>query len=317
MQDIKKSLPDILENVVLSDYSTFQIGGLAKYLVKVKTEKALIKSVNIADENNLPFFILGGGSNVLFSDEGYKGLIIKLQNRKIEFKNSTVMAETGLLLSDLIKETAIRGLKGLEWAAGIYGTVGGAIRGNAGSFNGSMSDLVKEVEVYDRKQKEKKYFLNKDCQFDYRDSIFKKNKDLIIIRTKLQFKKASKNLIEKKIQENIERKKEIQPLNYPSIGSIFKNYQVQKKDRSLAKNFPEFKNFISKGFIPAGFLIEEVGLKGKRIGGATFSNKHANFIVNLGKAKSQEVKRLIKIAKERVGSLFGIMLEEEVVIMKN
>ncbi len=316
MNNFEKLLPGVKQNIRLSDYSTFQIGGLASYFFKVVNKEDLIKALRAAEASGLPFFILGGGSNVLFPNEGYKGLIIKISNRDIKLKDNYLLVQAGVPLAEVLKKTKESGLTGFEWSAGIYGTLGGAIRGNAGSFGKSMADVVKKVQVFDYKDKKIKEFLNKDCQFKYRESVFKKNNNLIILEALLEFKKGNKDLIEQTINKNLAYKKEHQPLNYPCAGSIFKNYEIKKGDEDLFKNFGRLKEFKKSSFIPAGVLIEEIGLKGKRIGDAKFSEKHANMIVNLHRAKSQEVLRLIEMAKERVKSFFGLELEEEIVILK-
>ncbi len=251
------------KNVLLKNYTTFKIGGPAKYFCFAKNKEGLIEAVKWAKEKNLPFFILGGGSNLLVSDKGYEGLVIKYQNPKLaEYVN-----------------------KGLEWAAGIPGTVAGAIRGNAGAFEGEMKDVVKEVEVFDAKTQKIKIFKNKDCQFSYRNSVFKKNPNLIILSAKIRSSRGNP----KKIQQYLNYRKERHPQE-PSAGSVFKNLFD----------------------VPAAKLIAECGLKGKRIGGAQISEKHPNFIINLGNAKSSDVLKLINLVKRKVKNKFGKKLEEEI-----
>ncbi len=288
--NIEKLLPDIKKNIFLRNYTTFRIGGPAKYFFVAKTKEDLTKAIQMAKKSNLPFFILGGGSNILVSDKGYNGLVIKIKNQKSKIKNNRILAEAGLALNRLVELSLKNNLTGMEWAVGIPGTIGGAIYGNAGAFKKSMKDLIKEVEVFDTKDEKIKIFKNKDCKFGYRDSIFKKKKNLIILSASLQLKKGKKMKIKEKIKRYLNYRKETQPLNFPSAGSIFKNP----------------KNFY------AGFLIEKCGLKGKRIGNAKISEKHANFIVNLGNGKAKDVKKLIKLIKKKVKNKFKIELEEEI-----
>ncbi|MBZ1345226.1 MAG: UDP-N-acetylmuramate dehydrogenase [Candidatus Nealsonbacteria bacterium] len=299
-------MPGIRENVFLAKYTSFRIGGPAKYFFEAKTKKEIIKAVKWAKENNLPFFILGGGSNLLVSDEGYSGLVIKLQTTNHKLQTNKIYTDAGVPLSLLISESVKNNLTGLEWAAGIPGQVGGAIRGNAGAFGKSMADIIKSVEVLmvtDRKmqnakckmQNDKlkfkiKKFSNRECKFRYRDSLFRKYPDLIILSAELSLKKGKKTEIKKKIKEYLNYRKETQPLNFPSAGSVFKN---------------------PPGF-SAGKLIEKCGLKGKKIREVKISEKHANFIVNLGKGKAKDVKELINLAKKSVKKKFGIVLEEEI-----
>jgi len=306
---IEKKLPGVKKNILLKNYTTFLIGGPAKYFFQAKTKRDLILAVKIAKKFRLPFFVLGGGSNLLVSDKGFKGLVIKIQNSKFEILNgarrrregggrvsSKIFTEAGTLLGHLVNATTRVGLTGLEWAVGIPGTVGGAVRGNAGAFRKSMKDIIKTVEAFDTKTGKIKILKNKDCKFGYRDSIFKKNKNLIILSAVLQLKKGRhppatrKKKIKNKIKKNLKQRKETQPLNFPSAGSIFQN---------------------PPGF-SAGELIEKCGLKGKRIGNVKIFEKHANFIVNLGGGKGKDVMGLIKIIKNKVKNKFGIVLEEEV-----
>lgn len=250
-------------DVSLKNYTTFKIGGSAKYFFTAKTKEDLFCAITAAKKLKLPFFVLGGGSNILVSDRGFKGLVIKF----------------GQPFSSYVS-------KGLEWAVGIPGTVQGAVCGNTGAFKKSMKDVVESVEVFDVKTGKIKIFKNKNCKFSYRNSIFKHNKNLIILSVKIKPKKSNA----KKIKEYLDYKKERQPLDYPSAGSIFKN---------------------PSGF-SAGGLIEKCGLKGKIIGQAKISEKHANFIVNLGNARAKDVKELINLIKKEVKKKFKINLEEEI-----
>jgi UDP-N-acetylmuramate dehydrogenase len=307
--DIQRLLPGVKENILLEEHTTFHIGGPAKYFFATKTKKDLIKAIKVAKKLKLPFFILGGGSNLLVSDKGFKGLVIKMQNSKCKVQNKNlafgknlerfaysekskfkITCEAGVSLAKLISESLKTGATGLEWAAGIPGTAGGSICGNAGASGESMEDVIKEVEVFDSKTEKIKIFKNEDCKFGYRESIFKKNPKLIIISATLQLKKGDRKEIKKKIKENLNRRIKAQPLKFPSAGSIFKN--------------------------PSGFsaweLIDKCGLKGKRIGNVKISEKHANFIVNLGSGRAKDVIKLINLAKKRVKNKFGVFLREEI-----
>ena len=278
------------KNVLLKNYTTFRIGGRARYFFAAGTKEKIIWAIKRAKEKKLPFFILGGGSNLLVSDEGFKGLIIKIQNTKYQILNTKIIAEAGTPLGQLVNIAAISGLSGLEWAVAIPGTIGGAVFGNAGIPEGSMKDIVRKVEVLDVKDLSFRTYNSKECKFNYRSSIFKKKKNLVIISAELQLKKGDKNKIKEKIKKYLNRKKEKQPLNCPSAGSVFMN--------------PE-------GFF-AGKLIERAGLKGEKIGGAEISEKHANFIVNSGKASSQDVIKLINLIKKQVKKKFKVVLKEEI-----
>ncbi|HUV81001.1 MAG TPA: UDP-N-acetylmuramate dehydrogenase [Patescibacteria group bacterium] len=290
--NINKLLPGVKKNVSLAEQTTFKIGGRAKYFFSARMERDLIKAVTAAKKLKLPFFILGGGSNLLASDKGFKGLVIKMQNTKYQILNTKIIVGAGVLLNKLVSLSVEKSLTDLEWAAGIPGTIGGAIRGNAGAFGKSMKDIVGTVTVLETKNKEPKIKIlkNAQCGFAYRDSIFKKKKNLIILSAELQLEKGKKKEIENKIKKYSEYKKKNHPWNYPSAGSVFKN---------------------PSGF-SAGELISKCGLKDKKAGKAKISEKHANFIVNLGGASSTDVKKLINLAKKSVKNKFKIDLEEEI-----
>jgi len=307
----------IEKNVSLKNFSTFKIGGKAKYFCKVKKREDLFEILKWAKKKKIPFFILGGGSNVLFSDKGFKGLVIKIEFQNFKFLNSKLFAEAGCPLMKLVLESVKRGKKGLEWAAGIPGTLGGAIVGNAGAFGKEMKDVVEKVEVLKIKKNKIEIlnFQNKDCQFGYRESKFKREKDLLLLSATLKLKKGKKKILEKKIKEILKKRKEKYPLSFPSAGCIFKNVPL----KNVPKKFQEvFKDKIQKKPIlnlPAAIFIEKANLKGLKIGRAQVSKKHANFIVNLGEAKAKDVLELIKKIKKKVKEKFKVELEEEIILV--
>jgi UDP-N-acetylmuramate dehydrogenase len=314
---LKSVFPNLQSNVSLRDYSTFKIGGKAKYFFVARTNEQLINAIKIASKYNLPFFNLGGGSKLLISDKIFKGLIIKVQSSGFKVQDSKIFAESGLSATKLTDIAFKDSLTGLEWLKGIPGTVGGAIRGNAGAFNGSMKNVISSVEVFDKKSKKLKILKNKDCKFNYRTSVFEKNSNLIILSCAIQLKKGKKKEIEKKMKKYLNQRIKIQPLNFPSAGSIFKNHTLTKSEisnfnKKLLKEFPELEKFTGKGIIPAGYLIDKCNLKGRQIGGAKISEKHANFIVNFNNAKAKDVKKLIDLIKNKVKNKFKIILEEEI-----
>jgi len=246
---------------------------------------------------------LGGGSNVLVNDKGFDGVVIKVQSSKFKVQNSRIIAEAGTNLRELVATSVKRGLTGLEWAVGIPGTLGGAIRGNAGAFGHNISESVKEIKALNKKLQVTSYKFQ-DCKFSYRQSIFKDNNH-IILSAELKLKKGNRKKSQQLMQEYLKKKKATQPLEYPSAGCIFKNL--------IPKDCPwRRRQGQSLGVISAGYLIEQCGLKGKKIGQAMISEKHANFIVNLGGAQAQDVIQLIKLIKKEVKKKFNIKLEEEI-----
>ena len=312
-------MPGIKSNVLLKNFTTYKIGGPAKYFFAAKNRDGLMKALKTAKEFNLPVFILGGGSNVLVSDKGFKGLVIKMQNANIKIKNDSekskiIFVEAGTLLSKLIDFCVKNGLSGLEWAAGIPGiTVGGAIYGHAQAFGEKMSDVVKSVEAVDEKTLKIINFTKKQCLFFLKNSIFKKNKNLAIISAVLELVKKNPKEIKNKIKENLNYRKKAHPLNFPSAGSVFVNPEIVVKNKNLLTKFPELIEYNNKnGVIPAGYLISKCGLSEKRIGNAQISKKHCNFIINLGGAKAKDVLSLMELVKKEVKKTFGIELETEV-----
>lgn len=280
------------ENVLLSEYSTFRIGGPARYLIEVDNAEDLKKVIQKALELNWQFIVIGGGSNILFSSKGYNGLVIVFKsNNTFSINDNLIEVDASVSLNYLINK--LNNYTGLEWAVGIPGTVAGAINGNAGAFGGEMSELIKQVKVLEVKDNQiiEKNFSKEDCKFSYRNSIFKNNPNLIIISAILELKKDSEENVKQKIKNNLSKRMSKQPKGF-SIGSIFKNGE-------------DFS---------AGELIEKAGLKGLQIGDAKISDEHANFIINLGKATSDDVLELIKIVKKEVKEKFSIDLEEEIKI---
>lgn len=286
---MKKVRDKIRKSVLLAPYTTFKIGGCARYFFEANKLDDIKKAVQFAQEQELPFFILGHGSNALFSDKGFSGLVIKNNCQAFKIDKDTIYAEAGMSLNELLNISLENNLSGLEWSAGIPGTLGGAIYGNAGAYDQQIADSILEVECLDGNLLKKRY-QNPNINFQYRESIFKKTKD-IILAARLKLNKQKPNI--EKVRQILKQKKEKQPLSLPSAGCIFKN----PKPQIAAK------------------LIEQCNLKGKQIGQAQVSEKHANFIINLGSAKAADVVKLIMLIKKEVKSKFKISLEEEIQII--
>jgi len=351
-------MADIQKNIFLSKCTTFKIGGPAKYFCVAKNIEETKKALEFAQRNSLKIFILGGGSNLLVSDRGFDGLVIKLQITNYKFQDNKIICGAGASLAKLVNESAKANLTGLEWAAGIPGiTVGGAICNNAGAFGKCMGDVVENVEILDiGKLGNKQYnrwlhsvrpaggpaepfcaigstalsglwsqhilgnwkleirkLNNKQCRFSYRSSIFKEEKKYIIVGAVLKLEKGNKEESGKMIAEFLKSRREKQPLEYPSAGSVFENPIVGDKHlEKLIDKYPELKGIAKNNAIPAGWLVETLELKGKKIGGAMISEKHGNFIVNASGAKAEDVVILISLTKQKVRDNFGIQLVEEI-----
>lgn len=303
---------EVLENEPLAKHCTFKIGGPAKYFFIAKSAEEVKRAAEVATELGLKLFLFGGGSNVLFSDDGFDGLVVKIQNTNYKIQDTKIEADAGVKLAEIVKAAAENGLSGLEWAAGIPGTVGGAVRGNAGAYGKATGDAVEEVEVLNEKWQVRKY-KKEECEFGYRESIFKKDGG-IVLKVILKLAPGDKE----KIKEEMERILKARDLKIPqdsSAGSFFKNIEVTDEIVEIIKehaheDVPE--DFIKKGKIPAAWLIERADLKGKQIGGAKISEKHANFIVNAGGATAADVIALASLVKMKVRDEVGIQLQEEV-----
>ena len=280
----------IEENVPLKKYTTYKSGGNARCVVYPTNSRKLVKLIGLLRENKIMFKILGNGSNLLFSDQDYNGVLIRLSEfNDIKFlARNKIRVGAGVSLIKLSLMAAKKGLAGLEFASGIPGTVGGAVYMNAGAYKSDMGYIVQKVKVLTPDLKIIN-LENKEMNFHYRSSFLQKNKGYICLEVLLKLNKGKKEIIEEVINERRKRRLETQPLEFPSAGSVFRN--------------PE-GNF-------AGKLIEDSGLKGKKYGGAMISDKHANFIVNYNNATSSEIKYLIDLAHDTVLEKYGIDLKIE------
>ncbi len=302
----------VQKDVDFENLTTFQVGGPARFLFEVTNKEELPEAIQAAKEAEVPFFILGNGSNLLVSDEGYDGLVVKMNNDHHEAEEDEIKAEAGLKLQDLVDFALKNELKDLEWAAGIPGTLGGAIRGNAGAFGLEMRDIVKQVEVYNAEKDKMETYGNQKCNFGYRNSTFKQNPHLVVLNAVLVLNSSSKKAIKKKMEKYLTYRKENHALDYPCSGSVFQNPKTKIEDEELLEQYPKLKEFNEKELIPAGWLVEQVGLSEEKVGDAKISEKHSNFIVNLGNAKAKDVMKLINLAQERVEDKFNIELQLEI-----
>jgi len=302
----------IQENVPLSSYTSFGIGGPARYFVEVEKVEDLKEAVKMAKEKNLEFFILGGGSNVLVSDAGFSGMAVKIKMEGIEkLEENVFKVGAGVVLSKLVKYAVENSLTGLEWAVGIPGTLGGAIVGNAGTAEGEMQDSIRKVEFFDI-EKFGVFFLEKEkCDFEYRSSYFKGKSHLIILSAEIFLAQGDKQEIEDRVQKNISARSGKHPQEGKNAGSYFTNPVVT--NAKLREDFEKetgAKSINDK--IPAGWLVEKAGFKGERIGGAQVSEKHGNFILNIGNARAEDFVILASMIKQKVRHKYGVQLKEEV-----
>lgn len=302
----------IKEGEKLALHTSFKIGGPAKYFAVANSQEEIIELIKAASKLKLPYLILGSGTNILFSDNGFDGLVIKIQDQAIKILGEKMLCSAGVALSQAVDQAWSAGLSGLEWAAGIPGTIGGAVYGNAGAYGGDMACIVEAVEVFSRKKI--KQINNKKCAFAYRASIFKKegNRDVILTMT-LRLQRGDKRKIKAKMAKIISQRK-IKEDDYPSAGSVFKNIKLSEKELvDFSGRYPDFpEKFKMHKTIPTAWLIEQCGLKCKKIGGAMVSQKHAGRIINVGEAKAEDVIILVSVIKQKVRTNFNLQLMEEV-----
>jgi len=276
----------------LSKYSTIKIGGNAQKMCFPKDTKQLKRCLRFAEKHNESFFILGNGSNTLFDDEGFNGMVINMKNFDtfISYKEGTYVG-AGINLFALNQKLAEREYAGLEWSYGIPGTIGGLVKMNGGSFGHEISDFVRYIVVL---RNDKIIHLRRgDIDFAYRKSGI----DGIILGVRLKLKKGRSKEIKKHMCDFFERKKIVQPYSAFSLGSVFKQIHLQNEVLFPAK------------------MIDSLGLKGVKIGGAEVSEKHAGFVVNSGEASSSDVRDLVSFIKEKVLQKYGVKLETEIVIV--
>ena len=290
INDIKKlKVGKVIENINLKNYTTYKVGGTGRVLVIPDNVNKLIKLIEYIKNNNLKYKVLGNGSNLVFSEKLYDMVFIKLDNFKdLKIIGNRVIVGSGYSLIKLALQTAKYDLTGLEFASGIPGSVGGAIFMNAGAYKSDMGYVVESVKVL-TPELEIKVLTNKEMDFHYRTSFLQKNPGYICLEAVIKLKKGKKEAILEVIKDRKERRLETQPLEYPSAGSVFRNPTDDY----------------------AGRLIEELGYKGKKIGDAMVSLKHANFIVNVGHASGDDVKKLILEIKNKVKEKYNIDLKIE------
>lgn len=304
----------IEKNIELSSLTTFRIGGPAKFYAEVNSKDDLTDVFRWTEENNEKSAVLAGGSNVLVGDSGFDGVVIALKNRDCVILGDRMECGAGAFLSLAVSNATSNQKTGLEWAIGIPGSVGGAVNGNAGAFGVDMSSVVETVEVYNVRKKIFEVFSKKDCAFSYRNSIFKGDGNFIIWNITLRLADDVDRKAQELMSSYVLRRSKGQP-KLPSAGCVFKNIIVSdigSENRALLEMI-RTEGVEKGGKIGAGWLIDKIGLGGKKIGGAKVSLEHANFIVNTGGATAQDVVMLISYIKQQVRDRFGIQLQEEIV----
>lgn len=285
------------ENIHLQEpmqkHTTFHIGGPADCLVQIENKEQLIQVQKYLMQVEMPFFVLGNGSNLLVSDKGYRGVVLQIGPKMsgIEVDGDVITAQAGALLSQVARTAMEHSLTGLEFASGIPGTIGGGVVMNAGAYDGEMSGVVIQVNVVNSAG-ECMELENDTMEFGYRTSIIKDN-PFTVTEVILKLEKGDREQIKAKMEDLAARRREKQPLEYPSAGSTFKR---------------------PKGYF-AGKLIMDAGLRGFRVGGARVSEKHCGFVVNIGNATAEDVRDVISEVQERVKERFNVDLEPEILFL--
>ncbi len=310
---VLKQFGQVKLNEPMSKHTTFKIGGPVDCFVSVGETEKVVEVLQYLDGEGVPYFLVGSGSNMLVRDEGFRGVAVKMNAQHCAINGNIVTVDAGCITVDVAQKTMAAGLTGFEWGVGVPGTIGGAVRGNAGAVGTEMKDNVQSVEVY--KDGELLTLTNADCRFGYRDSIFK-HEPGVVLRATLALTVGDTKEAFKKAMENLQYRNKTQPQGFASIGCTFKNVEYAAfatAIRDHGQDIPE--EFKTKGKIPAGWLVDTVGMKGVTVGHVQVSERHANFIVNVGGGMAADVLALIEQIKLRVYDTYGIELEEEIQIV--
>lgn len=280
---------EVFKDYDLINNNTYKVHSICEYFIIVNDVIKLTNLISYLNSNNIKYFVIGNGSNIILPSH-YDGVVIKLKFNELEIKGNKVIVGSSYMINKLAMDTINSGLTGLEWASGIPGTIGGSVVGNAGAYKDEISNYIEEIEVLENNKV--KILKKSDILFEYRYTSLKR-RDLIILKVVLKLKKGSKEESLAIVKDRLERRMATQPLDYPSAGSVFRN--------------PE-GDF-------AGRLIEEIGFKGKGIGGALVSNKHANFIVNNGGATGEDIVKLINLIHDEVLKKYKIdlFIEQQII----
>ena len=303
-------IPDLTvsSNTPLARHTRFGIGGPADLYAETCSAEAFIAALTAARASGIPTMVMGGGTNLIVSDSGFRGIVLRYRALSLHAANNRVMADSGAVLQDLVDFTVARGLKGLETLAGIPGSVGAAVYGNAGAYGHSISERVVSVRFYDGAAV--RVFANEECRFEYRESIFKQHKDWIIFSAQLLLEPADAEILTKISGDIVTVRNQKFPVTMKCAGSIFKNLLLNSLPPAVAAQVPA--SAVREGKVPAAWFLEQVGAKGMVRGDIHVAAYHANLIYNAGAGTARELCALIQELKARVGERFGMELEEEV-----
>jgi UDP-N-acetylmuramate dehydrogenase len=304
------AIPNLIvsQNEPLSQHTRFGIGGPAAVLAEAADEDAFAEAVRLVRQQCTPLGVIGGGTNLVVSDAGFDGVVLRFRARRIDASGTVVTAGAGATLEDLIERTIQQGLRGLETMAGIPGTVGAAVYGNAGAYGRSISESIRSVRYWDG---EKACSLPADeCRFEYRSSIFKRNKDWIVFQATLALESASSDELRRTAEEILDIRNRKYPPTLQCAGSIFKNLLLRNLSPEVSAVVPD--DVVREGKVPSAWFLEQVGAKGIDRGDIHVADYHANLIFNGGSGTAADLRALIDDLKARVREKFGLELEEEV-----
>jgi UDP-N-acetylmuramate dehydrogenase len=307
-----KNMIHTKKNMPLSHYTSFAIGGPADYFIEASGPIEIAESIEFAEREKIPYFVMGGGTNILFSDAGFRGVVIRIADQSLLVNGSVICAGSGISLKQLVETARDQGLLGMENLAGIPGSFGGAVRGNAGAFGTEIGDLIKSVKAFNKETSMVQELSQKQCAFAYRQSVFKKNPELIVLSAEIELVPGGEpKAIGRAMEKIIALRESKHSQTAKCAGSFFMNPQV--KDEKLCEEFAKDTGTASKdGKLPAGWLIDHAGLRGKQIGKAKISDQHPNYLLNTGGATAEEVIMLASLVKRKVRDELGVQLREEV-----
>jgi len=292
----------------LSRYTRFGIGGPADLYAETDNVEAFIAALTATQSCGIPTMVMGGGTNLIVSDRGFRGVVLRYRGDRLMATGPRVLADAGAVLQDLVDFAIERGLEGLETLAGIPGSVGAAVYGNAGAYGHSLSERVVNVRFHDGR--EIRVFTNEECQFQYRESIFKRHKDWIIFSTELLLEPADAARLRRTAADILKLRNQKFPVTMKCAGSIFKNLLLEDLPPAVAAEVPA--SAVREGKVPAAWFLEQVGARGVQRGDIHVASYHANLIFNAGAGTASDLCALIQNLKARVRARFGIDLEEEV-----
>jgi len=304
------SIPNTLvtRDAPLSAYTRFGIGGPADIYVETANPESFVDALRVARESGLPTVVMGGGTNLIVSDDGFRGVVLKLASEQIRADGTSVCVEGGAVLQHLVDFAVDSGLKGLETMTGIPGSVGAAIYGNAGAYGHSIMERVTTVRFFDGAAV--RVFDNAQCEFRYRESVFKRHKEWIIFSAQLEMQRGDATVLRAEADRILNIRNRKYPPTMKCAGSIFKNFLFSELPARVAGQVPP--NVVIEGKVPSAWFLEQVGAKGMQAGDIHVADYHANLIYNAGNGTARELAGIIQELKRRVNARWGIPLEEEV-----